>query len=100
MARNAAGPRRALPAPLMNAHAICFVNAGPLSAASSLRVVGDRIAAIDTLPAGGYRVSDRRGERLLPELIHAHDHLQFNNFPRTRVRAVHQNVGEWVADIT
>ncbi|HKU89839.1 MAG TPA: amidohydrolase family protein [Steroidobacteraceae bacterium] len=79
---------------------VCFVNASLASGADSLRVVGDRIVAIGVRPASGDRVVDMGGDRLLPGLINAHDHLQFSNFPRTRYRETHENASEWIADVT
>jgi cytosine/adenosine deaminase-related metal-dependent hydrolase len=83
-----------------SAPGICFINAAPGEAAGSLRVVGDRIVAIDGRPARGDCVVDLAGDRLLPGLVNAHDHLQFNNFAPTRYREVHANVGEWIVDVT
>jgi cytosine/adenosine deaminase-related metal-dependent hydrolase len=41
---------------------------------------------------------DLRGHLLLPGLINAHDHLEFNLFPRLGHR-IYANAGEWAADI-
>jgi len=79
---------------------VCFVNAMLGDAASTVRVVGDRIAAVGAPAARGDRVVDLAGARLLPGLINAHDHLQFGNFVRTRYRDSHGNVAEWVADVS
>lgn len=79
---------------------VSFVNArlGP-AARTSMRMCGTRIAAIGVQPTPGDIVVDAAGDRLLPGLINAHDHLQLNNFPRLKFRERHDNVGEWIADI-
>jgi cytosine/adenosine deaminase-related metal-dependent hydrolase len=80
--------------------ATCFINAEIGGAVSTLRIVGDRIAAVGAHPARHDRVINLEGDRLLPGLINAHDHLQFNNFPRIRYRERYANVREWIADVT
>jgi cytosine/adenosine deaminase-related metal-dependent hydrolase len=47
---------------------------------------------------GGSQTLDLRGHLLLPGLINAHDHLEFNLFPRLG-RRIYANAGEWAADI-
>ncbi|HEU4590686.1 MAG TPA: hypothetical protein VFS13_07240, partial [Steroidobacteraceae bacterium] len=66
---------------------------------TSLRMVGARIATLDAAPCSGDIVVDAAGDRFLPGLINAHDHLQLNNFPRLKYREAHADVGEWIADI-
>jgi cytosine/adenosine deaminase-related metal-dependent hydrolase len=78
---------------------LCFVNASLLDGATSLRVAEDRIAGVGVQPMRGDRVVDLQGDRLLPGLINAHDHLQFSNFPRTRCRESYENASEWIADV-
>jgi cytosine/adenosine deaminase-related metal-dependent hydrolase len=45
------------------------------------------------------QVVDLRGERLLPGLVNAHDHLHRNHYPRLRYRARYANADQWAADI-
>jgi len=78
---------------------LCFVNASLADGVTSLRVSGERIAGVGVAPARGDRVVDLEGDRLLPGLINAHDHLQFSNFPRTRCREVYENASDWIADV-
>lgn len=66
---------------------------------ANLRICGARIAAIGARPAPDDRVVELRGDRVLPGLINAHDHLQLNNFPRVKYRDSHRNVREWISDI-
>jgi cytosine/adenosine deaminase-related metal-dependent hydrolase len=47
----------------------------------------------------GDHVVDLHGERLLPGLINAHDHLHRNHYPRLKYRARYENAAEWAADI-
>jgi cytosine/adenosine deaminase-related metal-dependent hydrolase len=79
---------------------ICFINAALEEGVGTLRVRGSRIAAVNGLPARGDRIVDLQGDRLLPGLINAHDHLQLNNFAPTRYRTAHRNVSEWIDDVT
>jgi cytosine/adenosine deaminase-related metal-dependent hydrolase len=79
---------------------ISFVNATLGAGMTSVRVVGDRIAGVGARPTRGDRVVDLAGARLLPGLVNAHDHLQFDNFARTRFRDSHVHVAEWIADVT
>ena len=44
-------------------------------------------------------VVDLQGDRLLPGLINAHDHLQLNGFARLKYRDRYRNVREWIADV-
>lgn len=78
---------------------LTFINAVIDGGASALRVVGSRIASIGERPAPGDVVIDLHGDRLLPGLINAHDHLQLNNFGRLKYRAHYTNVREWIADV-
>jgi|GEM_PF-2405188 len=36
---------------------------------------------------------------IYPALINAHDHLEFNHYPRTRWREVYDNASQWAADM-
>ncbi len=70
-----------------------FVNGAGLP----LCVREGRIAAAGEAPPTC--VVDLDGDRLLPGLINAHDHLQLNNFPRLKFRDRYSEVGEWIADL-
>lgn len=65
---------------------------------SSLRVRGGRIEGVDVTPARTERVIDLRGDRLLPGLINAHDHLQLNSFPPLEYPGFYRNATEWIRD--
>ncbi len=82
------------------ARAISFINAdlGRVGA-SSLRVVRSTIDSIGENPVPGDLVVDLGGDRLLPGLINAHDHLQLNVFRRLKYRDRHANVSDWIDDI-
>jgi cytosine/adenosine deaminase-related metal-dependent hydrolase len=69
------------------------------SAATTLRVVGARIAALGTRPSRTDRVIDLQGDRLLPGLINAHDHLQLNSLPRFEAGRKYTHVREWIAEV-
>ena len=49
-------------------------------------------------PHPGDRVLDLKGDRLLPGLINAHDHLQLNGFPHLDYLGSYHNAGEWIRD--
>ncbi len=76
-----------------------FVNAAIGAQDSSLRMESGFIDAPSVAPQPGDSVVDLRGDRILPGLINAHDHLQLNNFPRLKYRERHENVAQWIADI-
>ena len=66
---------------------------------TSLRLENGRVDAIGAAPVRGDIVVSLHGDRVLPGLINAHDHLQLNNFRRVKFRETHRNVGEWIDDI-
>jgi len=66
---------------------------------TSLRLRGERVISVGVQPQRDDVVVELHGERVLPGLINAHDHLQLNNFPRVKFRDTHRNVGEWIADV-
>jgi cytosine/adenosine deaminase-related metal-dependent hydrolase len=77
-----------------------FINGDVGGRASALRIEGARIAAVGVDPQPGDVVIDLRGDRLLPGLINAHDHLQLNNFRRLKYRDRYCNVAGWIEDVT
>ena len=84
---------------------VTFINASlgmPASdgAATSVRVVESRIAAVGCDPQPSDRVVDLAGDRLLPGLINAHDHLQLNSFPPLDHGPRFRNVREWIAEVS
>jgi cytosine/adenosine deaminase-related metal-dependent hydrolase len=88
-----------------------FVNARLSQATLGwLRVVDGRIAtmgegATPKATLNGHKgpdadvVIDLKGDRLLPGLINAHDHLQLNNLPRSVVNRPYRHASEWVANV-
>lgn len=78
---------------------VTFVNGVIAGEPSTLRVCGARIAALHEAPQAGDRVVDLEGDRLLPGLINAHDHLQLNSLPPLEFGSGYQNVREWIAHI-
>ena len=79
---------------------ITFINA-VLSRGNigSLRVAGSRIAAVDMPPEPGDLVLDLRGDRLLPGLINAHDHLQLNHLPAHESPQFYRHARDWISEI-
>jgi cytosine/adenosine deaminase-related metal-dependent hydrolase len=66
---------------------------------TSLRVSGGRIAAMDAIAEPADTVIDLQGDRLLPGLINAHDHLQLNCLPDHETPKLYQHARDWVADV-
>ena len=64
-----------------------------------LRLAGGFIVAPDEPGAAGPAVA-LRGDRLLPGLINAHDHLHRNSLPPLKFRERHRNIADWIADLT
>lgn len=65
----------------------------------SLRIAGTQIAALSAAWRPGDVCLDLRGDRLLPGLINAHDHLQLNALPRLKYQDRYSRVSQWIADI-
>jgi cytosine/adenosine deaminase-related metal-dependent hydrolase len=79
---------------------ISFVNAHFAAGhVGSLRVSGSRIAAVDTAPEESDVVVDLQGDRLLPGLINAHDHLQLNHLPAHESSRHYRHVRDWIAEV-
>jgi cytosine/adenosine deaminase-related metal-dependent hydrolase len=80
-------------------HGFTFVNADTGVGPESLRVAGSRIAVRSDALCAGDVVVDVRGDRVLPGLINAHDHLQLNTIPKLEAANSWRNVREWISDI-
>ena len=65
---------------------------------ASLRIRGARIEGLEATPTGADLVVDLRGDRVLPGLINAHDHLQLNSFPALDYPGYYRNSAEWITD--
>ena len=65
----------------------------------SLRVQGSRIAAVGVAPEPEDVVLDLRGDRLLPGLINAHDHLQLNHLPVHEPPQYYQHARDWISEV-
>jgi cytosine/adenosine deaminase-related metal-dependent hydrolase len=79
---------------------VTFVNADiGGGTAASLRVAGSRIAAVGGGPSAGDLVVDLRGDRLLPGLINAHDHLHLNTLPPLDSTGHWRHAREWVSQV-
>jgi cytosine/adenosine deaminase-related metal-dependent hydrolase len=66
---------------------------------TSVRIVGPRIAAVGEDPHPGDSIVDLEGDRVLPGLINAHDHLQLNSLPLPAFEKPYRHVREWIADV-
>ena len=78
---------------------LTFINADIDGDLSALRIVAARIVSVGADPGPGDLVVDLHGDRLLPGLINAHDHLQLNNFGRLKYREHYTNVRDWITDV-
>jgi cytosine/adenosine deaminase-related metal-dependent hydrolase len=79
---------------------VTFVNADIGSGtAASLRMAGSLIAAVGGGASAGDLVVDLRGDRLLPGLINAHDHLHFNTLPPLEATGQWRHAREWVSQV-
>jgi cytosine/adenosine deaminase-related metal-dependent hydrolase len=86
----------------LRARGMTFINAGSQGARAgieSLRMVGSRIVAVNGAAAADDLVIDLRGDRLLPGLINAHDHLQLNTLPPLESAKRYAHVREWIQDV-
>lgn len=83
----------------MSMQGMTFINGAIEGGVSALRIVGSRIASVGEGPEPGDVVIDLDGDRLLPGLINAHDHLQLNNFGRLKYRAHYTAACDWIADV-
>ncbi len=65
----------------------------------SLRIVGSHIAAVAEDPWPGDSIIDLEGDRVLPGLINAHDHLQLNNMPLQGRGKRFEHVRDWISQV-
>jgi cytosine/adenosine deaminase-related metal-dependent hydrolase len=78
---------------------VTFINAQIGANTTTLRILGSRIAELGADPHAGDRVVDLQGDRLLPGLINAHDHLQLNSLLRMESGKPYRHVRHWISDI-
>jgi cytosine/adenosine deaminase-related metal-dependent hydrolase len=79
---------------------VTFINADiGGSTAASLSIESSRIAALGGGIGVGDLVVDLRGDRLLPGLINAHDHLHLNTLPPLESTGHWRHAREWVAQV-
>jgi cytosine/adenosine deaminase-related metal-dependent hydrolase len=79
---------------------ITFVNADiGAGTAASLRIAGSRIVAVGAAAPAGDLIVDLRGDRLLPGLINAHDHLHLNTLPALEPTGRWRHVREWISQV-
>ena len=78
---------------------LALINADVDGRRTVVRIGGSRIASVGESPEAHDRVLDLAGDRLLPGLINAHDHLPLNHLPRPEPAARYQNVREWIAEV-
>lgn len=64
-----------------------------------VRIAGSRIASVGEPSEAHDQALDLAGDRLLPGLINAHDHLPLNHLPRLEPARRYRHVREWIADI-
>lgn len=83
----------------MTARGLTLTNAGLDGQVRSLRVQGAHIVALDVAAERGDVLIDLQGDRLLPGLINAHDHLQLNSFPALDYPRHYDNATAWIADV-
>lgn len=77
---------------------VCFVaGSAGRDGVHAVRIQGSAIAAVNELPRRGDLVVDLHGDRLLPGLINAHDHLGLNSMPATAATRSYRHVREWIA---
>jgi cytosine/adenosine deaminase-related metal-dependent hydrolase len=77
---------------------LALINADVGGERTTVRIGGGRIVSLGEPPASGEPVLDLAGDRLLPGLINAHDHLPLNHLPRLEP-ARYRNVREWIAEV-
>jgi cytosine/adenosine deaminase-related metal-dependent hydrolase len=79
---------------------VTLLNASPWGEdrVTSVRVTGAVITAVGQSPQPGDRIIDLQGDRLLPGLINAHDHLTLNTLPPLPGSTRYQHVREWIVD--
>ena len=79
---------------------VTFVNADiGGGTAASLRIAGSRIAEVGGGASAGDLLADLRGDRLLPGLINAHDHLHLNTLPPLESTGHWRHAREWVSQV-
>lgn len=78
---------------------LALINADVGGEQTAVRIAGSRIASVGEPPEAHERVLDLKGDRLLPGLINAHDHLQLNHLPRIEPARYYRHVREWVAEV-
>jgi cytosine/adenosine deaminase-related metal-dependent hydrolase len=79
---------------------IAFINARLTDGRiGSVHISGARITALGTNPQPGDSIVDLEGDRVLPGLINAHDHLQLNSLTRPEFHKSYRHVREWIADV-
>ena len=76
-----------------------FVSLVNAQGGAAVRVGGSRIVELDAAARAGDLRVDLGGDRLLPGLINAHDHLQLNALPRLKYRDRYSRATQWIDDI-
>ncbi|MFL6604183.1 MAG: amidohydrolase family protein [Steroidobacteraceae bacterium] len=78
---------------------VMCVNADLGSRVGSLRIAGSRLAAAGGARCAAEVVIDLHGDRVLPGLINAHDHLQLNTLPALPPESRWHNAREWISQV-